>query len=340
MDKVYCYLCDQINDAILKIEEESHIIKGISVHCEVENAYCQHCGSKVYIPELNDSNLERMDCAYREQQGIILVSEIKALMERYNIGAKPLAKILGWGEVTILRYLKGQIPDHAHSDTLLSLKSPEVFAGYFGLRKELLTPVTRAKITVALKSLTGEMDPEAEELLERVHHLMKAYGRPPNIYNGFTPFNLEKTIQSILFFTQQHGNHVYMTMMNKLLWFADMLCYNLTERQAITGLIYQHNKFGPVPRWWDFLYGSLSDVYITLIEDEYGTYMELLDEPDSNVFSENELEVLETVVRRFKGWSSTRISKYSHLEKAYIKTAMGENIPFEYARDLSLTQEG
>lgn len=48
-------------------------------------------------------------------------------MNRYNIGAKLLAHLLGWGEITILRYLKGQIPDRIHSDTIKSLRDPRKF---------------------------------------------------------------------------------------------------------------------------------------------------------------------------------------------------------------------
>jgi len=335
MDKVYCYLCDQMNDVIIKGEEESHSIKGTSVNCEVENAYCQHCGSKVYVPALNDANLDRMDGAYREQQGIISVPEIEALLEQYNIGAKPLSKMLGWGEITILRYLKGQIPDRAHSATLLSLKAPGIFANYFEQKKDLLTSVACAKIATALKGLEEKPGQEAEELLERSHRLVKAYGQTPNVYNGFTPFNLEKTVQTILFFIKGEGP-VYVTRMNKLLWFADMLCYKLSGRQAITGLVYQHNHFGPVPRWWDYLYGSLDEVYITLLEGKYGTRIDALAEFSAEVFSEDELEVLQKVAKQFKGWSAAKISEYSHHETAYSHSANGEAISFEYAGDLSL----
>lgn len=341
MDKVYCYLCDELNDVIVKSGKEIHIIKGTSVDCEVENAYCQRCGSIVYVPELNDAKLDRMDRAYREQQGIISVPEIKAILERYNIGAKPLATILGWGEITVLRYLKGQIPDQAHSVALSSLQDRRIFKNYFEAKKEKLTKAACAKILIAMDKLEKKTDAETFELelYDRPNGLVMAYSQPPNIYNGFTSFDLEKTIQAILFFIQ-HGSRLYITMMNKLLWYTDMLCYKLTERQTITGLVYKHHQYGPVPRWWDFLYGSLDDVYITLVEDEYGTYMQLLDEPDTNVFSEDELQVLETVARKFESWSSNRISKYSHLEKAYRETNVGENISFEYARDLSLIIEG
>jgi len=167
-----------------------------------------------------------------------------------------------------------------------------------------------------------------DELYERSQRLRQAYRRQPDIYNGFVPFNLEKMVQVILFFLKS-GDRVYETGMNKLLWYVDMLCYKRSERQALTGLCYKHNIYGPVPLWYDYLYGSLDDVYITLVEDEYGTQIGAL--------ADFSADVLETVANNFKGWSAKKISQYSHRETAYRQTSNGQFISFEYARDLSLS---
>ncbi len=63
----------QTYEVTIKKEEEIHTIKGTPVKCEVKNAYCGQCGSEVYIPALNDANLDRMDHIYRKQNGIIEV---------------------------------------------------------------------------------------------------------------------------------------------------------------------------------------------------------------------------------------------------------------------------
>ena len=54
---------------------------------------------------------------------IITIEEILEILEKYNIGKKPLSLVLGWGEVTIIRYLDGSIPDKLHSDVLFSIKN-------------------------------------------------------------------------------------------------------------------------------------------------------------------------------------------------------------------------
>ena len=52
---------------------------------------------------------------------IITIKEILEILEKYNIGKKPLSLVLGWGEITIIRYLEGQIPDQFHSELLLKI---------------------------------------------------------------------------------------------------------------------------------------------------------------------------------------------------------------------------
>ena len=332
INTAYCYMCDQDVDVIIKKEVEVHSIKGADVSCEVENVYCQKCGAQVYIPMINDRNLDCINLAYREHHGIITIHEIEALLDRYDIGAKPLAHLLGWGEVTIIRYLKGQIPDRIHSDTLRTLNDPRVFASIFDQNQQMLTSVAKKKVSEALRSLTDIHSPEKI----KVSNLLAAYNDQPDICNGYTNFDLEKLIQVILYFALLEGA-VYITKMNKLLWYSDMLHYKRTGNMAITGLSYKHNYHGPTPKWYDFLYGSLQDVYITLIDDEFGTKIIPLKEALTTNLSEEEMNVLDTVAQKFRGWNASKISKYSHKEKAYRENSHNDFIPFTFAQDLSLS---
>jgi hypothetical protein len=332
IDTAYCYMCDQDVDVIIKKEAEVHNLKGADVSCEVENIYCQKCGAQVYIPMINDRNLDCINLAYRKQHGIITIHEIEELLDRYDIGAKPLANLLGWGEVTIIRYLKGQIPDRIHSDTLITLNDPREFANIFEKNRHNLTEVAQKKVSEALRSLLDIPLPEKI----KVNNLLAAYSDEPNIYNGFTKFDLEKLIQVILYFALLEGA-VYVTKMNKLLWYSDMLHYKRTGNMAITGLSYKHNYHGPTPKWYDFLYGSLEDVYITLIDDEFGTKIIPIKDESTTSLSEEEMKVLDTVAQKFRGWNASRISDYSHKEKAYRENSHNDFIPFAFARELSLS---
>lgn len=58
----------------------------------------------------------------RESAGITR-AELAAMLEKYNIGKKPLSKLLGWGETTILLYLRegGELPDNEYTRRLKNL---------------------------------------------------------------------------------------------------------------------------------------------------------------------------------------------------------------------------
>ena len=59
---------------------------------------------------------------------LICREEILQILEKYNIGRKPLSLLLGWGQTTILRYLNGITPTPEYSKELLHiLKDPSYY---------------------------------------------------------------------------------------------------------------------------------------------------------------------------------------------------------------------
>jgi hypothetical protein len=81
-----------------------------------------------------------------DSEAIISVDEIKLILDRYRIGKKPLAKLLGWGETTIIRYMEGDIPTNEYSNKLrMILDDPEFYYDLLCKRKECLTSVAFKK---------------------------------------------------------------------------------------------------------------------------------------------------------------------------------------------------
>jgi len=81
-----------------------------------------------------------------ENEVIISTEEIKLILDRYRIGKKPLAKLLGWGETTIIRYMEGDIPTSEYSNKLKTiLDDPEYYYDLLCKRKECLTGVAFKK---------------------------------------------------------------------------------------------------------------------------------------------------------------------------------------------------
>ena len=83
-----------------------------------KEAYCSECGSEMFVSDIRDYNLAMLDKAYREEVGLISIEEIGMILEKYDIGKRPLSLLLGWGEGTLTRYLNGDIPSRQYSDIL------------------------------------------------------------------------------------------------------------------------------------------------------------------------------------------------------------------------------
>ncbi|HBN6221087.1 TPA: DUF4065 domain-containing protein, partial [Clostridioides difficile] len=95
--------------------------RGKEVKYQKKEAFCEECGEMVYVSEINDENLKSLYSKIAEMDNIISKEEIGDILEKYNIGKKPLSLLLGWGEVTITRYLEGDIPTKSYSDKLKSI---------------------------------------------------------------------------------------------------------------------------------------------------------------------------------------------------------------------------
>ena len=108
----------QKKDIVKKIRDKEYTF-GITV------AVCAECGEEMSIPGLLDKNIQEIDEQYRAIEGLVTIEDIEKLMKIYKIGKAPLSLALGFGEVTIPRYLEGQVPSKEYSDIVrAALASP------------------------------------------------------------------------------------------------------------------------------------------------------------------------------------------------------------------------
>jgi len=97
---------------------------------------------------------------------IVTANEIRAILNDFRIGKKPLAKLLGWGETTIIRYIEGDIPTAEYSNKLKSIAEEPAY--YYELlleNKENLTNVAFRK----------SMQAVLEKLMEKKINLIAQY---------------------------------------------------------------------------------------------------------------------------------------------------------------------
>ena len=137
----------QKKDIVKKIRDKEYTF-GITV------AVCSECGEEMNIPGLIDKNVQAIDEQYRAIEGLVSIDDIEKLMKIYKIGKAPLSLALGFGEVTIPRYLEGQVPSKEYSDIVrAALASPADMKQKLMENREKLTDAAYKKAMAAANSL-------------------------------------------------------------------------------------------------------------------------------------------------------------------------------------------
>ena len=106
---------------------------------------------------------------YKEM--IISIEEISELLKSYQIGKKPLAKLLGWGETTIMRYLDGEVPTKEYAEKLNRIKhEPKLFYMVLQQSRQNITEVAyrKSKKAVLLRIFDKKIIALAQHLINMV----------------------------------------------------------------------------------------------------------------------------------------------------------------------------
>ncbi|MFN2341627.1 MAG: hypothetical protein ABR547_10215 [Halanaerobium sp.] len=70
LQKTFCPECRKNVEYQIKNSVEAKEVRGLEFEYTVERAYCNNCGAEIFIPELHDKNLQKIDNAYREKQEV------------------------------------------------------------------------------------------------------------------------------------------------------------------------------------------------------------------------------------------------------------------------------
>ncbi len=183
---VYCIKCGCERPYSVASSREVISVKGVVFSAVLMSAHCRECGEEVYVPEINDENVKSREAEYRRAAKLITVEEVDGILKKYNIGACPLAKLLGFGDITITRYLDGQLPSRANSDILLRiLASHKTMEEYLEKGKDKITAIAYQKCRGALDNLLQLYGEGKIELVTR-YILFKA--------KDITPMALQKLL--------------------------------------------------------------------------------------------------------------------------------------------------
>lgn len=335
MNTSYCSACDKEAQTQLVSREEIINVRGQEIKVTSSILKCIKCNNEIYDEELETRNLEKAYSEYRKMHCLLAPTEIKEIRERYNMSQRGLSRLLGWGEITLHRYESGAIQDEAHNTVLLLIADAKNMQKVFEKNRTALTSQEAEKLERQIGELLAvELEPQFNNILERL--LSKNISE----LTGFVKFDLEKTKNMILLILE--FQNTFATKINKLLWYMDFLHFN-NYSVSIAGNAYFHYPYGPVPDGYELILGMMQEE--GLMEKEgilrHEAIQELLKPKvsfDKKIFSAEELKTMRFVLEKFKDFSCSEISEYSHKETAYLQTEPGETISYSLAKTLSLSK--
>lgn len=146
----FCIECRKDTGYFLQRKRIVKTIRGKEYEFNVTAAVCAECGAEMSIPGLIDKNVKEIDEQYREMEGLVTVEDIQKLMQIYKIGKEPVSLALGFGAVTVTRYLDGQIPSKEYSDVIREALSSPAY-----MKKKLLENRDRISDTAFYKAFAA-----------------------------------------------------------------------------------------------------------------------------------------------------------------------------------------
>ena len=329
----YCEECEKEVETRIVVKKETYEVFGEAIDVDAQVLVCAECGGELFCEELDNATLIKVYDVYRQRHKLLFPSEIKKIREQYGLSQRSFAKLLNWGDKTIFRYENGSIQDRAHNSLLVFLREPENMRTYLMENEVDLTPKQLEKLFETIDKLEHD-----KELYTGRRLLHVFFSRKPCENNGFRSFDYEKFYAMVLFFANKN-EELLKTKLMKLLNYSDMIFFK-ENGISISGTSYVHLPYGPVPENIDFLFGAMAADHIAHIEvffdNGYERHQVIPDEEfPRGILSDAEIAVLERVYKKFVGYGSVEISKYSHQERGYKETKQGEIISYLYAKDIS-----
>jgi DNA-binding transcriptional regulator YiaG len=309
------------SDKTLCVQTRPETITFRKEEFEVVYHYYEDAGQQFTTDETDELNLKQAYNQYRGKHNLPFADEIREIREKYQLSAVKMAEVLGFGINIYRQYESGEVPNQSNARLIEMAKNPLNFKDLVE-DSNIFSPKDLEKIIKRINHLIEE------EKQQRLSNYLKEYvlgsSTKPNVLNGYRMPSLSKTLQVIGYFIEKLNPTK--TGLNKLLFYADFLHY----RQfgvAMMGLEYRAISYGTVPSRFDSLIEFVAESgYINRqqqvykngnLGETYSLGINFLNE--ENTFSEEELEILNTISTAFKDKTPSEIVAINHKEKAWIE---------------------
>lgn len=282
--KYLCPTCMKLVDISIVQSKEEREIKGKKYPYTSFHAYCKECGKEVDVNELYLLSERNSSLEYRRQNNLIMMDEIEKVMSIFDIEKRPLSLVLGFGELTITRYLAGQIPSAKCSAILKGvLNDYRVYRQLLDENKKLIADGAYRKTMAALR---------------RVIRINKA----------------ESKIEAAALYIINSSYEVTNMSLQKLLYYANAFYMVLHEGIALFPDDCQAWIYGPV---YPQIYSKYKEFDNSTLNgcDMNPEYMNMLNEEEKNL--------LNAVISSFAVYNGSVLADFTHAEEPWIKAREG-----------------
>ncbi len=278
--KVFCEECRSDVDYVVTTVPMTGTIKDKEYSFTGKEARCTNCDSLIYVPELSDTNLQALYDVYRQENGIIPLSQIQEIPKKYNIGKRPLSLLLGWGEQTFSRYYDGDMPTKQYSDILVRIyRKPLFFSKLLEANKgNLKSTLAYEKSRRTVDKLLFADVPDGSKINLVTQYLLSQC-------EDITPLALQKALYYIQGF--------YFAFYQKFLFKED--CQAWVHGPAYKDIYFRYRDyhFDPIEKTKDF---------------------------DSSVFASGEKTIYDSVINSLCCYSSMVLEYFTHNESPWLTT--------------------
>ena len=280
----FCTHCRNERAYTLRKKIVKKEIKDKTYDFKIIVAICEECGEEMDIPGLLDLNMKAIDEQYRRAEGLVSIEDINRIMAIYNIGKAPLSTALGFGEITITRYLSGQIPSKEYSDVIKKvLSTPNYMIKLLNDNAEKIGETAYKKAIKAAEEIAG-MFCMSDKMLLTISYIFEQM-------QEVTPLALQK----ILYFIQG----VYMVMFDKPLYKEDCMAW-------VHGPVYEE----VYDLFKDFKYNPIEDDRFAIFKDrfeELNEHEKMVIDLVINTFGKYSGKVLEDITHEELPWKNARV---------------------------------
>ncbi|MCH8318706.1 MAG: DUF4065 domain-containing protein [Bacteroidetes bacterium] len=310
-----------VGKAILQKELKEHEFRN-DVFTITQHYYkCKDTGQEFTNDEVDQVNVNQVYNQYREKYGVPFLDEIKDIRIKYGLPATKMSEILGFGVNTYRQYEQGDIPSVSNGRLIMAADDPKEFKSFLEASKHVLDENNYKKIS---KRVEEHINERKQKWLDEVfipNYIFQ--NTKSNHLTGYKKPNLERIAQVISLFSKK-VNNLWITKLNKLLFYTDFLHFNRTGF-SICGISYRAIQLGPVPATYDKIYNTLVDYGFAEKQFEqfdngnYGEYLKGLVDYIDEDFLDSEKRVLNDVLDKLGSMGSNEIVEYSHKEKVWLE---------------------